>query len=162
MSLPRPFFHPIRHGPRGVSEWCQRRSCLIKVVRFAPDTVLQLQEHASLAIIVHRQTLDRYCALPDAWRRLQDGVLVASRAPRYQPGVLFRAGHASPMTCGRVVAYGSSEWFYWHIAGKSGQWICPTCYNLYSLNYSATHAEYPPNFVNSSVDVPPTTYEVVD
>ena len=114
------------------------RGCRVGVFTCAVDSMLNLKQDPEVSVLVHRPCLERYMMLPSLWQSLQEGRHVACRALSEIPEVLFRAGDASPMACGRAVARDSHEFQTWHKARKSKQYICPSCYDLYSVGLSAT------------------------
>ena len=95
------------------------------------------------SIWIHTGLFERFRNLPSLWHTLQDGTAVACRSKRRRstsktPSDLYTAGDAAPMTCGRVCAFANLKAENWKKAGKSRQWYCPTCGQLYAQGKPCT------------------------
>ena len=54
------------------------------------------------SIWFHIALYERFKILPTLWHTLQEGTAVVCRSESKKPSDLYKAGHAAPMTCGRV------------------------------------------------------------
>ena len=92
-------------------------------------------------IWINSRVLERFSALPAALKQLQQGRLVVCRARRKSPHALYRAGHASPMTCGRTCETPLASG--WTCAEGTHQFVCPFCQESYLKCRPCTEAVIP-------------------
>ena len=72
----------------------------------------------------------RFHELPALWHHLERGTAIVCRSRWQSPRDLYRCGHASPMTCGRVCDVDELHEKQWKRAAASKQWFCPDCGRL--------------------------------
>ena len=90
------------------------------------------------SIWIHISLYKRFVELPSWWRKLQEGTAVVCRSKKGTPSDLYKAGDASPMTCGRVCSFDRLQEENWTQANESKRWYCPSCGRLYAQNKPCT------------------------
>ena len=127
--------------------WIEQRSDLRVHVRLKTANVLSRNARCGdiidvrsreTEIWIHRDMYARFNKLKDVWQDLKASRVAVCRARLGCPRDLYDAGHASPMTCGRVCRADACVGLGWQKANKTQQWRCPACDKLYSSGLPCT------------------------
>ena len=98
---------------------------------------IPLNEVWPVEIAIHKETFDRYNAIPQHWPELLTGEKVMCRCRDRRPCDFFECGHDAPLSCGRVSRDPIGD--KWRKAINTDEWRCPACdYNKLSCLGSAT------------------------